>query len=104
MFLPFEGLYAEVLRLGMVEVLQRDYRVSIAGPTTMAAMLNSFQMGFKSLALQKRSGEVWDTLAKVRTEFDKFGDVLSKTQTKMEQAQKDLEARWSKDKRHTESA
>lgn len=92
MFLPFEGLYAEVLRLGMVEVLQRDYRVSIAGPTTMAAMLNSFQMGFKSLALQKRSGEVWDTLAKVRTEFDKFGDVLSKTQTKMEQAQKDLEA------------
>ena len=77
MFLPFEGLYAEVLRLGMVEVLQRDYRVSIAGPTTMAAMLNSFQMGFKSLALQKRSGEVWDTLAKVRTEFDKFGDVLS---------------------------
>lgn len=92
MFLPFEGLYAEVLRLGLVEVLQRDYRVSIAGPTTMAAMLNSFQMGFKSLALQKRSGEVWDTLAKVRTEFDKFGDVLSKTQTKMEQAQKDLEA------------
>lgn len=92
MFLPFEGLYAEVLRLGMVEVLQRDYRVSIAGPTTMAALLNSFQMGFKSLALQKRSGEVWDTLAKVRTEFDKFGDVLSKTQTKMEQAQKDLEA------------
>lgn len=92
MFLPFEGLYAEVLRLGMVEVLQRDYRVSITGPTTMAAMLNSFQMGFKSLALQKRSGEVWDTLAKVRTEFDKFGDVLSKTQTKMEQAQKDLEA------------
>ncbi len=92
MFLPFEGLYAEVLRLDMVETLQRDYRVSIAGPTTMAAMLNSFQMGFKSLALQKRSGEVWDTLAKVRTEFDKFGDVLSKTQTKMEQAQKDLEA------------
>lgn len=91
MFLPFEGLYAEVLRLDLVETLQRDYRVSIAGPTTMAAMLNSFQMGFRSLALQKRSGEVWDTLAKVRTEFDKFGDVLAKTQTKMEQAQKDLE-------------
>lgn len=91
MFLPFEGLYAEVLRQGIVETLQRDYRINIAGPTTMAAMLNSFQMGFKSLALQKRSGEVWDTLAKVRTEFDKFGDVLAKTQTKMEQAQKDLE-------------
>lgn len=91
MFLPFEGLYAEVLRQGAVEQLQRDYRVTIAGPTTMAAMLNSFQMGFKSLALQKRSGEVWDTLAKVRNEFDKFGDVLAKTQNKMEQAQKDLE-------------
>lgn len=91
MFLPFEGLYAEVLRQGIVETLQRDYRISIAGPTTMAAMLNSFQMGFRSLALQKQSGEVWDTLAKVRNEFDKFGDVLIKTQNKMEQAQKDLE-------------
>ncbi|MFR6257232.1 MAG: DNA recombination protein RmuC [Anaerovoracaceae bacterium] len=91
MFLPFEGLYAEVLRQGIVETLQRDYRINIAGPTTMAAMLNSFQMGFKSLALQKRSGEVWDTLSKVKLEFDKFGDVLAKTQNKMEQAQKDLE-------------
>lgn len=91
MFLPFEGLYAEVLRQGIVEQLQRDYRVTIAGPTTMAAMLNSFQMGFRSLALQKHSGEVWNTLAKVKTEFDKFGDVLTKTQTKMEQAQKELE-------------
>lgn len=91
LFLPFEGLYAEVLRLGVVESLQRDYRINIAGPTTMAAMLNSFQMGFKSIALQKRSGEVWDTLAKVRTEFEKFGSVLVKTQTRMEQAQKDLE-------------
>ena len=91
MFLPFEGLYAEVLRQDIVETLQRDYRVTIAGPTTMAAMLNSFQMGFRSLALQKHSGEVWNTLAKVKTEFDKFGDVLTKTQTKMEQAQKDLE-------------
>ena len=76
LFLPFEGLYAEVLRLGIVESLQRDYRINIAGPTTMAAMLNSFQMGFKSIALQRRSGEVWDTLAKVRTEFEKFGNVL----------------------------
>ena len=91
MFLPFEGLYAEVLRQGIVDTLQRDYRINIAGPTTMAAMLNSFQMGFRSLALQKQSGEVWDTLAKVRNEFDKFGDVLIKTQNKMEQAQKDLE-------------
>ena len=91
LFLPFEGIYAEVLRLGNVESLQRDYRINIAGPTTMAAMLNSFQMGFKSIALQRRSGEVWDTLAKVRTEFEKFGNVLVKTQTKMEQAQKDLE-------------
>ena len=91
LFLPFEGLYAEVLRLGIVESLQRDYRINIAGPTTMAAMLNSFQMGFKSIALQRRSGEVWDTLAKVRTEFEKFGNVLVKTQTKMEQAQKDVE-------------
>lgn len=91
MFLPFEGLYAEVLRQDIVETLQRDHRVTIAGPTTMAAMLNSFQMGFRSLALQKHSGEVWNTLAKVKTEFDKFGEVLTKTQTKMEQAQKDLE-------------
>lgn len=91
MFLPFEGLYAEVIRLGLVETLQQEYRINIAGPTTMAAMLNSFQMGFRSLALQKRSGEVWDTLANVRTEFEKFGDVLVKTQHKMEQAQKDLE-------------
>lgn len=92
MFLPFEGLYAEVLRLGLVDTLQRDYRINIAGPTTMAAMLNSFQMGFRSIALQKQSGQVWDTLAKVRNEFDKFGDVLIKTQSRMEQTQRDLEA------------
>lgn len=91
LFLPFEGLYAEVLRLGIVDTLQRDYRINIAGPTTMAAMLNSFQMGFKSIALQKRSGEVWDTLAKVREEFNKFGGVLEKTQVKMTQAQKELD-------------
>ena len=91
MFLPFEGLYAEVLRLGIVETLQRDYHINVAGPTTMAAMLNSFQMGFRSIALQKRSGEVWDTLSKVRDEFSKFGGVLEKTQLKMTQAQKDLD-------------
>ena len=91
MFLPFEGLYAEVLRLGIVETLQRDYHINVAGPTTMAAMLNSFQMGFRSVALQKRSGEVWDTLSKVRDEFSKFGGVLEKTQLKMTQAQKELD-------------
>lgn len=91
MFLPFEGLYAEVVRQGLIETLQNDYRINIAGPTTMAAMLNSFQMGFKSLALQKRSGEVWNTLAKVQHEFNKFGEVLARTQTRMEQTQKDLE-------------
>lgn len=91
MFLPFEGLYAEVLRLGLMEILQRDYRVTIAGPANMAAMLNSFQMGFRSLALQKRSGEVWNTLAKVRSEFEKFGEVLTRTQNRMEQTQKELE-------------
>lgn len=91
MFLPFEGLYAEVLRLDLVETLQRDYRVTIAGPTTMAAILNSFQLGFRSLALQQSSGEVWDTLEKVRTEFGKFNDVLEDTQHRLDQAQKDLE-------------
>lgn len=91
MFLPFEGLYAEVLRLGIVETLQRDYHINVAGPTTMAAMLNSFQIGFRSIALQKRSGEVWDTLSKVRDEFSKFGGVLEKTQLKMTQAQKELD-------------
>jgi len=91
MFLPFEGLYAEVLRQGIVETLQREYHINIAGPTTMAALLNSFQMGFRSLALQKRSGEVWNTLEKVKTEFDRFGEILNKTQNRMEQAQKELE-------------
>ncbi|MCR5035477.1 MAG: DNA recombination protein RmuC [Clostridia bacterium] len=91
MFLPFEGLYAEVLRLDLVETLQREYRVTIAGPTTMAAILNSFQLGFRSLALQQSSGEVWDTLEKVRMEFGKFNDVLEDTQHRLDQAQKDLE-------------
>ncbi|MDO4869386.1 MAG: DNA recombination protein RmuC [Bacillota bacterium] len=91
MFLPFEGVYAEVLRLNLTDILQREYHVNIAGPTTMAAMLNSFQLGFKSMALQRRSGEVWDTLENVKTEFDKFNDALIKTQAHMEQTQKDLE-------------
>lgn len=91
MFLPFEGLYAEVVKRGMVEILQRDYKVNIAGPTTMAALLNSLQMGFKTLAIQKRSSEVWDVLGAVKTEFEKFQDVLESTQTRIEQAQKDLD-------------
>lgn len=91
MFLPTEGLYAEVVRLGMVEVLQRDYNVTIAGPTTMAALLNSLQMGFKTLAIQKRSGEVWNTLSAVKTEFGKFEEVLNLTQNKLDQATKELE-------------
>ena len=90
-FLAAYALYAEVLRLDLVEMLQRDYRVTIAGPTTMAAILNSFQLGFRSLALQQSSGEVWETLEKVRTEFGKFNDVLEDTQHRLDQAQKDLE-------------
>jgi DNA recombination protein RmuC len=79
MFLPTEGLYAEVLRRpGLMEALQRDYRVTLSGPTTLMAMLNSLQMGFRTLALEKRSSEVWQVLGAVKTEFGKFGDVLAK--------------------------
>lgn len=91
MFLPFEGLYAEVVRRGMVETLQRDYKINIAGPTTMAALLNSLQMGFKTLAIQKHSSEVWNILGAVKTEFDKFGDVLSATQQRISQANAELD-------------
>ena len=79
MFLPTEGLYAEVLRRpGLMELLQREHRVTLAGPTTLMAMLNSLQMGFRTLALEKRSSEVWQVLGAVKTEFGKFGDVLAK--------------------------
>ena len=91
MFLPFEGLYAEVVRRGMVEILQRDYKINIAGPTTMAALLNSLQMGFKTLAIQKHSSEVWNVLGAVKTEFDKFGSVLTLTQQRLEQAHSELD-------------
>ena len=91
MFLPFEGLYAEVVNQGLVEQLQNTYKVNIAGPSTMAALLNSLQMGFKTLAIQKRSVEVWNILSSVKTEFDKFGDVLEATQTRLEQANKELD-------------
>ncbi len=91
MFLPFEGLYAEVVRRGLVEVLQRDYKINVAGPTTMAALLNSLQMGFKTLAIQKRSSEVWDILGAVKSEFAKFASALELTQERLEKAQSDLE-------------
>ena len=91
MFLPFEGLYAEAVNRGLVETLQRDYKVNIAGPSTMAALLNSIQMGFKTLAIQKRSGEVWQILGTVKAEFEKFGAVLEATQKKLLQANDDLD-------------
>ena len=91
MFLPFEGLYAEVVRRGLIEPLQRDCHVNIAGPTTMAAMLNSLQMGFRTLAIQKRSGEVWQVLGAVKTEFGKFEGALSAAQQRLEQAGSELD-------------
>ena len=91
MFLPFEGLYSEVVNRGMVEILQRDYKVNIAGPSTMAALLNSIQMGFKTLAVQKRSAEVWEVLGNVKKEFDSFADVLTKAQQHINLVTKDLD-------------
>lgn len=91
MFLPFEGLYSEVVNRGMIEELQIKYKVNVAGPSTMAALLNSLQMGFKTLAIQKRSVEVWNTLAAVKTEFGKFADALDKTKKHLEMASDDLE-------------
>lgn len=87
LYLPTEGLYAEALRRpGLTEALQRDYRVTLAGPTTLAAMLNSLQMGFKTLAIEKRSSEVWAVLGAVKTEFGKFGDALAHTKKKLQEA------------------
>lgn len=86
MYLPTEGLYAEVLRRpGLVDSMQRDFRVVIVGPTTLAALLNSLQMGFRTLAIQKRSSEVWKVLAAVKTEFSKFGDALDKVKKKLDE-------------------
>ena len=85
LFLPTEGLYAEVLRRpGLIECLQREHRITLAGPTTLLAMLNSLQMGFRTLALEKRSSEVWQVLGAVKTEFGKFGDVLAKAKSQTE--------------------
>ncbi len=91
MFLPFEGLYAEVINRGMIEVLQREYNVIIAGPSTMAALLNSLQMGFRTFAIQQRSDEVWKVLSSVKTEFDKFEDALANTQKHINQVSDDLD-------------
>ena len=87
MFLPVEGLYAEVLRRpGLCDTLQREYRIVVTGPTTLAALLNSLQMGFRTLAIGKRSSEVWRLLGAVKTEFGKFGQVLAKTKKKLQEA------------------
>ena len=91
LFLPFEGLYAEVVNCGLPEILQRDYKINIAGPSTMAALLNALQMGFRTLAIQKRSGEVWQILGAVKTEFEKFGSGLQSMQRHLNQTGNDLE-------------
>jgi DNA recombination protein RmuC len=92
MFLPTEGLYAEAIRrVGLAEQVQRDCRVVFAGPTTLAALLNSLQMGFRTLAIQKRSSEVWNLLAGVKTEFGKFGEALSSVKDKLDQAARKME-------------
>ncbi len=92
LFLPFEGLFAEVLRIpGLFEKLQRDYRVTVTGPTTLAAFLSSLQMGFRTLGIQKRSGEVWQLLSAVKQEFGLFGELLDKTKRKLQEATSTLD-------------
>ena len=91
LFLPIEGLYAEVIRRGLIEKLQTKYKVVLAGPTTMSALLNSLQIGFKTLAIQKKSQEVWQVLSNARNEFDKFADVLAKTQEKIQSSGNELD-------------
>ena len=91
MFLPFEGLYSEVVRRGLVDELQRTYQISVAGPTTFSALLNSLRMGFKTLAIQKHSDEVWQVLGAVKTEFTKFGDALEAAQKRIIQTGDELE-------------
>ncbi|MGB8466296.1 MAG: DNA recombination protein RmuC, partial [Terrimicrobiaceae bacterium] len=97
MFLPSEGLYAEVLRRpGLADFIQREYRVMIAGPTTLVALLNSLQVGFRTLAIEKRSSEVWKILGAVKTQFSTFGDILAKVQRKLQQATSEIETVGSK--------
>jgi DNA recombination protein RmuC len=93
MFVPTEGLYAEALRRpGLVEGIQRDCKVMLTGPTTLLATLSSLQMGFRTLALEQRSAEVWEVLGAVKTEFTKFGDVLAKTKKKLDEASNTIDA------------
>ena len=93
LFLPTEGLYEEILRRpGLTDLLQRDFRVTVAGPTTLTALLNSLQMGFRTLAIERRSSEVWQVLGAVKTEFGKFGDVLARTKTQLETVTRSIEA------------
>ncbi len=92
LYLPVEGLYAEVLRRpGLTEIIQRDYRVNVAGPTTLGAMLNSLQMGFRTLAIEQRSSEVWRVLGAVKTEFGRFGELLAKTKDRLDAVGKTLD-------------
>ncbi|NLG39524.1 MAG: DNA recombination protein RmuC [Fibrobacter sp.] len=92
LFLPFEGLYAEVLRIpGLFEQIQRDYKITIAGPTTITAFLSSLQMGFRSLAVEKRTSEIWELLGAVRTEFGKFGVALTNAKNKLDLASKEID-------------
>ncbi|MDE5936033.1 MAG: DNA recombination protein RmuC, partial [Ruminococcus sp.] len=91
MFLPFEGLYSEVINLGLIETLQREYKINIAGPSTMAAMLNSLQMGFRTLAIQKKSSEVWKILEGTKKEFENFEKGLDDTRNRLRQADEELE-------------
>ena len=92
LFVPTEGLYAEALRRpGLMEALQRDHKIMLAGPTTLLATLNSLQMGFRTLALEKRSAEVWEVLGAVKTEFASFGAVLAKTKKKLNEAANTIE-------------
>jgi DNA recombination protein RmuC len=92
MYLPTEGLYAEVARqAGLLDTLQREHRVVVAGPTTLMAILNSLHMGFRTLALEKRASDVWQVLGAVKTEFTKFGDVLAKTRDSLERAAKNID-------------
>jgi DNA recombination protein RmuC len=93
LYLPFEGLYAEVLRRpGLFEALQRDYRVTLCGPTTLSALLNSLQMGFRTLAIEKRSSEVWQVLGAVKTEFGRFGEVLARTKAQLQTVANSIDA------------
>lgn len=91
MFLPIEGLYAQALNLGLFDELQREYKITVAGPSTLSALINALQMGFKSLAIQKRSSQVFELLGAVKTEFGRFSDVLAKAQRKFDEASEELE-------------